>query len=299
MKRARISEGKVLGIDVGWSEERKSSAVCRLSWNRESIAWKVRRFRANDDDRSEAIREVAGTSELLAVAVDGPLSSGFDTIGRYRSAERILSRGELAKRIGKPGQANSGNGRKLNKQANLAAKTVKRLCRIRQASHDERIDKRAVVEAFPTSFLGVMVRCPAGLSGGARSDHYFSHLVGHETPDRTLAEFVGCLLGSKDWEEPVHSLTNHDDRAAFVCALTALCIACAEYTAVGDCEDGWIVLPPRWAFEEWAWKAVEANESLEKGESRPRASVQQTPAGRPQRGATAQARLSESTMPGG
>ena len=202
---------------------------------------------------------------------------GFELIGRYRSAERILSRGELAKRIGKPGQSNTPNGRKLNEQANLAAKAVKCLCEIRRAGHDERIDKQAVVEAFPTSFLGVMVRCPEGLSGGARSDHYFSYLDGHEGPDRTLAGFVARLLGAREWQQPVHALTNHDDRAAFVCAVTALCVACGEYTAVGDCEDGWIVLPPRWAFEDWAWEAVLANECLERREPCPRANVQPTP----------------------
>ncbi len=196
-------------------------------------------------------------------------------IGRYRSAERILSRGELAKRIRKPRQSSSPNGKELNKQANLAAKTVKRLCRVRPASHDERVDEHAIVEAFPTSFLGVLVRRPAALSGGKRSDRYLSHLDGHERPNRTLAELVEDLLGAKEWKEPVHSLTNHDDRAAFVCAITALCVACGEYTAVGDCKDGWIILPPRWAFEEWAWKAVLANESREKDMPHPpRASVQ-------------------------
>lgn len=273
MNRIRIAEGHVLGIDVGWSEERSSSAVCRLSWDRESIAWRVCRFRAKDDDRREALRDVAGTGELLAVAIDGPLRKGFEPIGRYRSAERILSRGELAKRIGKPGQSSSPNGGKLNMQANLAAKVVKRLCRIRHASHDEWVDERAVVEAFPTSFLGVMVQRPEGLSGGARSDRYFSHLDGHKGSDRTLADFVECLVGAKEWQEPVQSLTNHDDRAAFVCAMTALCVACGEYTAVGDIEDGWIILPPRRAFAEWAWNAVLANERREKGEPPPRASV--------------------------
>ena len=279
MNRGQIAEGDVLGIDVGWSEKRRSSAVCRLSWTKDSIAWTVQRFSANGDDRCKAISDVAGPRELLAVAVDGPLRHGLDMIGRYRSAERILSKGELAKRIGKPGQSSSGNGENLNEQANLAANAVKRLCRIRRANHDTRIDELAVVEAFPTSFLGVMVGHPEGLSGGARSDHYFSYLDGHERPDRTLAEFAECLLGAKEWEKPVHSLTDHDDRAAFVCALTALCIACQQYTAVGDCKDGWIVLPPRWAFAEWAWKAILANESLEE-DGQPQGRVLPMPADR-------------------
>lgn len=281
MNRAPTAEGQVLGIDIGWSGKRRSSNVCRLSWNAESIAWRVRRFRADDDDRCEAIRDAAGSGELLAVAIDGPLRRGFHEIGRYRSAERVLSRGELAKRIGKPGQSNSGNGMKLNMQANLAAKAVKRLCRIRPADYAELIDEQAVVEAFPTSFLGVMVPCPERLSGQARSDHYFAHLDGRERPHRTLGGLVECLLGARKWQEPVHALTDHDDRAAFVCAITALCVACGEFTAVGDGVDGWIVLPPRWAFAEWAWKAILVNERVEKDEAGSQASVRPTPAIRP------------------
>ena len=41
-----------------------------------------------------------------------------------------------------------------------------------------------------------------------------------------------------------------------VCALTALCVAIGDFTAVGDNCDGWIILPPKRKFTEWAWKAV-------------------------------------------
>ncbi|MDE0366345.1 MAG: hypothetical protein OXP09_12315 [Gammaproteobacteria bacterium] len=268
-----IAEGNVLGIDVGWSEKQESSAVCRLSWNKDSINWRVCRFRANDDDRRNTIHDVAGTNKILAVAIDGPLRRNFDEIERYRSAERVLSRGELLKRIGKPGQSSSPNGKKLNWQANLAATTVKDWCEVGDASHDQAIDEYAVVEAFPTSFLGVMVRCPERLSAGERSDRYFGHLDGHEGPDRSLSQLIECLLGPKSWEKHIHSLTNHDDRAAFVCAITGLCIACGEYTAVGDSRDGWIILPPKWAFEEWAWEAIVANLKREQGERHRKASL--------------------------
>ena len=268
-----IAEGNVLGIDVGWSKEQRSSAVCRLSWNKDRITWKVCRFCADDDDRCKTIRDVAGTNKLLAVAIDGPLRRNFDLIGHYRSAERVLSRGDLSKRIGKPGQSSSPNGKKLNKQANRSAKVVKQLCQVQNAIHDKPIDQQAVVEAFPTSFLGVMVRCPDRLSTGKRSDRYFVHLDGHNSPDRDLTQLVEGLLGPKKWEKRIHSLTNHDDRAASVCAITALCIACGDYTAVGDCVDGWIILPPKRAFDDWAWKAILANEKREKGEGYPQASL--------------------------
>ena len=246
-------QGSVLGIDVGWSEKRRSSAVCRLSWDDRQIDWKVERFRATFSDRENTIRRIAGESELLAVAIDGPLRPGFDLIGRYRSAERLLSRGELRKRIGKPGQSSSPNGEKLNWQANESAMLVKRRCCISEARHQVRIDDHAIAEAFPTTFLGVMIECPEKLpKRGARSDRYFAHLAERQCLDR----FVQRLLDGRKWSNEPCVVKNHDDRAAVVCALTALSVVAGEFTAVGDHEDGWIVLPPRWAFAGWAWNAA-------------------------------------------
>ena len=37
---------------------------------------------------------------------------------------------------------------------------------------------------------------------------------------------------------PFEDVTNHDDRAALICALTALCVAAGDYTAVGDTDGG-------------------------------------------------------------
>ena len=58
------------------------------------------------------------------------------------------------------------------------------------------------------------------------------------------------------------ALTDHDERAAFVCALTALCVAANDYTAVGD-HDGWIILPPYPLLQPWAREDLEANASDE------------------------------------
>jgi len=59
------------------------------------------------------------------------------------------------------------------------------------------------------------------------------------------------------------AVTNHDDRAALVCALTALCVAARDYTAVGD-EDGWIILPPSSFVQGWAMHALRANAAGER-----------------------------------
>ena len=130
---------------------------------------------------------------------------------------------------------------------------VKNFCCVSKASHQGCIDERAIVEAFPTTFLGVMVDRPKVLQHPKqRSDRYFVHLANHQRFDW----FLECLLNDRRWAHAPSEITNHDDRAAFVCALTALCVAVGEFTAVGDEDDGWIILPPKRMFADWAWKAA-------------------------------------------
>ena len=70
-------------------------------------------------------------------------------------------------------------------------------------------------------------------------------LMEHHLPGRRLAETFSTI-------------TDHDDRAAVVCALTALAVAAGNYVVVGD-EDGWIVLPPRSFIRPWAWTLLQQN----------------------------------------
>ncbi len=133
--RPMSSSGAVLGIDVGWSQKKKSSAVCHLSWSNVSVRWKAKTFAAGTEQRRSTILDVAGDRELLAVAIDGPIRPDLETVDKYRAAERVLSRGELLRRIGKPGQSSSPNGEKLNEQANLAARVLEESCRVIEATH--------------------------------------------------------------------------------------------------------------------------------------------------------------------
>jgi hypothetical protein len=253
------STGAVLGIDVGCSAIRRSSAVCRIAWNAHEVTFRVARFRAVEPERSETIVSVVEGLPLACAAFDGPLRRGLDGIGRYRTAERMLTR-RFHRKIGKPGASSAPVGISLNAQANMCASTVLQHCDVAIARHATRINDRAVVEAFPSGFLGVMIDEPAALGARRhnRSDLFFlrwcargifDRLVGHLLPGRQLA------CGPTD-------LTDHDERAAFVCALTALCVAAADYTAVGD-HDGWIILPPYALLQPWAREDLEANASDE------------------------------------
>jgi len=162
--------------------------------------------------------------------------------------------------IGKPGQANVPVGIKLNEAANECARLTLQTCQITTAIHAVKIDDKAIVEAFPSTFLGVMLLKPSEIptDRNNRSDKYFEHLVLNGSFVRLLQH----ALPARRFKQPVESITNHDDRAGFVCALTALCVAAREFTAVGD-DDGWIILPP-WKFiRSWARSALEANAAEE------------------------------------
>lgn len=255
------TEGCVLGVDVGCSLTAKTSAVCRLEWTERTVTWTIGRFRAVEAERLAVITKIAGSSQASAAAFDGPLRRGLDIIGRYRSAERMLTR-RLQPLIGKPGQSSSPVGKALNEHANACAETVLGHCDIAPAKHDIPIHDRAIVEAFPTAFLGLMIEHPAALNArrGDRSDTFYQHLVQTDGLKRLLE----YLLPGRTIVASLVDVMNHDDRAALICALTALCVTAERYTAVGDHEDGWIILPPIDLMPTWACDLLRHNAAEER-----------------------------------
>ena len=254
--------GSVLGIDVGWSTRERTTAVCCLSWDGGQVDWKILRCLADEEDKRETLDQVVGDRQLLAAAIDGPLRRGLDDIEEYRSAERLLSRGRLARRIGKPSQSSSANGRLLNEQANTWATIVEDSGRVARSGCRTTVTTCRIVEAFPTSFLGVLIEAPEPLTSKCRSDVYFIYLALW----RSLDTFLMLLNADQQWKRLPSQITNHDDRAAFVCALTALCVAAGWYVAVGDDEYGWIHLPPKCMIRPWALEALAQNTKREKEE---------------------------------
>jgi len=66
------------------------------------------------------------------------------------------------------------------------------------------------------------------------------------------------------WEEPqfwaaVANNAQHDEQAALICALTALCVWRGNYTAVGDPLGGYFFLPPWELWQQWAKDALHEN----------------------------------------
>ncbi|NRG16893.1 hypothetical protein HPQ64_04225 [Rhizobiales bacterium] len=250
------TDGSVIGIDVGCSPTRRSSAICRLNWTSSLVSWEIIRFRACEPERERAIAEIAGDHQITVAAFDGPLRQGFDIIGRYRTAERMLTR-RLRPLIGKPGQSSAPIGKLLNHHANECVRHVVAHGDVRDAQHGVAIDTKALVEAFPSSFLGLMISDPRALAArrGDRSDTFFQHLAVSGGLESLIEH---CLPGRHLATDP-SGIFNHDDRAAFVCALTALSVAAGDFVAVGDHIDGWVILPPRQFIQPAQWDLLSQN----------------------------------------
>ena len=266
----------VLGIDVGFSERKRTTGLCLLTVEGPHVRdIQLRRVKTDCDSRSRDLLElIPRGTQLAMLAMDGPLMPGlsYDANIPYRQAERLLSQGELFQKRCKPGQSSSPTGRCLHKHATALARLVLKLqdkgcLLVLPAAHNERLCKYAVVEAFPNAFLAVLLPetwfKQAGKVGRTnRSDRYW---------EATLRECDGLprLFSalSLDWvsaRDRLMSINNHDERAALVCAMTALAVARRRYCAVGCSVGGWIILPPLSAWglaadgiEPWAKKAMD------------------------------------------
>jgi predicted RNase H-like nuclease len=242
--------GRVLGIDIGYSKRKKTTGVCLLSWNDSSIHVKFKNLPTDTQARRNALNNlIEREGTVCCAALDAPIRGNFDVINEYRDAEKFLTR-KLQKYVGKPGQASSGNGISLNISANSFAQLLLDLEVVDRANHLARIHEKCIVEAFPTSFLGVLLPKSNIPRPGSRSDIYFEQLLGPDSPrpeplpSNVIVDLLSRLLPTRSLGTNLSAIFDHEERAAFVCAITALCVVQRQYVAVGDKRNGYIILPP-------------------------------------------------------
>lgn len=245
--------GSVLGIDVGWSLRAASSGICRLDWDGQTISWTLAHFTGHAEARAANLAAVAGGRPLLAVGLDGPLRGDLAVIDRYRTAERLLSQKAIASRVSQPGSSRSPVGRLLNHHTNAFAAMLIAGGLVGAAQHRHAVHGLALFEAFPTSFLGLMLEAAEKGPRQQRSDRYYAALVANGTLERLLAHH----LPGRRLTGALADVRNHDERAALVCAISALGVVADDYVAVGDV-DGWIILPPRRFIADWAQPLVDS-----------------------------------------
>jgi hypothetical protein len=123
----------------------------------------------------------------------------------------------------------------------------------------------AIVEAFPTLFLAALIPEKELLAAlgeepvRKKSDIYWKRLVA----GYRVQKLLDFLLPGRCFANELREFTDHEHRAAIVCALTALTVAKGHAVGVGDPDDGDIFLPPKelWGVasvgtEPWAEAAL-------------------------------------------
>jgi hypothetical protein len=250
----------VLGIDVGFSERRRTTCFCLFRWEPTAAFLTFRRTTADADKRRAALISLLGADRKVeAVAVDGPLGPGLCRLTHYRSAEALLSQGKMQKR-GKPGQTSSPTGQLLHHHATVLATLALEVADVAPASHVDPIHDRRIVEAFPNAFLAALLDNSAftELERNA-SDVFWRDLSG----SGALVRLCDRLLPGREIKPRLDLVADHDERAGTVCALTAMAVVRGSYVAIGDPLCGDIILPPTSAWGKGATKEPWLRQALE------------------------------------
>ncbi len=238
-----------LGIDVGYSESKSSTGLCLIVLDQNSLRWECRNTGVDRNERLNALRQlIPRGAELSGVGIDGPLARGLATVDCYRPAEALLSRGDFQTRC-KPGQTHTPVGQNLHHQATELAGLLLALqndghLALEPSCHSDAIHQSRIVEAFPTAFLAFLIsrgQIQPGIPRGVKSDKYWGIVVAN----RHLHGLIGLLAPGRSLANTLANIRDHDHRAAFICALTALCVARNQYVAVGARQSGDIILPPQ------------------------------------------------------
>lgn len=234
-------EGHVLGIDVGYSKRRATTGLCLLSWTGNNVTWSCRNATSDLCSRQSHLSSlVDNAGPISAVAIDGPLRPNLEIQDTYRVCESLLSRGSFQKR-GKPGPSSSPVGKRLHRESKTLAELAFKTCNVETATWQSRIHHKALVEAFPNLFLGVL--CDEAM--------YPTHPTRKRRWTDSLFPLVRerCKLMLDAWfpdrqVEGDLNLNDHEQIAGLVCAFTALAAAAGDGVFVGSENDGDIILPP-------------------------------------------------------
>jgi len=244
----------VIGIDVGLSLLKPTSGTC-CTGNAGTV---IQHTFLDYLSRLLALGNPIGCDVL---AIDGPVMPSLNY--GSRACERIFTLGVFQRRC-KPGLSNiPGTGQALRRGGLDTSHDFAPLVSAANigAAFPRIIEGRNIVEAFPNAFLAVLLPDEAfqdapRLGRGEKFDWLYTKLLegnGHQV-----------LRDSIEWEqrgfwEPVGANLQHDERAALICALTAIFVLRGKYVAVGEPVSGYFFLPPWVLWARWAKHGLDAN----------------------------------------
>ncbi len=249
----------VLGVDVGWSQRRKSTGLAVISFGEGEIELRIRRSTAQLAELSATVEELLQRRCPDAVAIDGPLGPALHPLpeGRERGCERVLMRGRLRELCSPVDWRNPLRGRPLYEAAMAIARQINELLSAgrRTGTRPRRIK---IVEAFPDAFMAVMLplatrKDKKGSQVGSRTSRlYKTWLAGSRSAAARLLSLLTSAGATRALLHQFTQVTNKDEQSAVVCAVTALCVARGRYVTIGERATGEIVLPPLTLWQRWA-----------------------------------------------
>ncbi|MCC7111056.1 MAG: hypothetical protein IT382_17315 [Deltaproteobacteria bacterium] len=242
----------VAGVDAGMSFTDATTGVCRTAPWLLTTAW------ADRASRLAALALPTGPPGLTleVVAIDAPLLPGLAWSTITRAVEVAFQRGAFQKR-GKPGLSHiPGTGQGLRRAGHDTAHHLRSQVAVGASSVFPRVAPENLVEAFPNAYLAVLLgdadHRTGALRRGERFDVLFDRAVG-------VLDKIAAALGGAGVFPAFSAIKDHDERAAAVCALTALGVAENRYSAVGDAVGGWFFLPAWQWWQPWGKGAIGAN----------------------------------------
>ncbi len=237
----------LLGIDVGFSKTAKSTGIAVYDRGRLVTLTCIG---SSPQNRADALPNGVNFD---AVAIDGPIVLSEDQPPAARDCETLLSRGAFSRRC-KPGLSHFGFGLPLRHAATTIAREMQ-----------ERVTADGkIVEAFPNAFLGVLLSdhdyvALGKIERGSKSDAYYARLAARHGFD-AIFDLLGwrddALRTTMSDIATDHSRAAHDKRAALICLLTAACALSGHAHDVGDAAGGFICLPPKPLWADWARAAL-------------------------------------------
>ncbi|OGQ26324.1 MAG: hypothetical protein A2138_25395 [Deltaproteobacteria bacterium RBG_16_71_12] len=238
----------VAGVDVGLSFQAATTGICRTA------PWILTTAYADRASRLAALQLKSGDRPVEVIAIDGPLLPGLAWSTVARAVESAFQRGSFQKRC-KPGASHvAGTGQGLRRGGHDAAHHVLPFVSAGGPVTFPRVVPQNIVEAFPNAFLAVLLDDDQVKTGALQRGERFDVL--YDVAAAKLGAVAASLGGGKFFPS-FAAITDHDERAAAVCALTALGVANNSYVAVGDDAGGWFFLPAWKWWRPWAKAAID------------------------------------------
>jgi hypothetical protein len=239
----------LLGVDVGFSARRKTTGVAWRLNGQVSVCLTGSTW----EERKAALPQNV-TFDLAAL--DAPLVPSGSPCVR-RGCEAAFYRGAFWNRC-RPGMSHHGRGKDLRAAGQEAAQQFSAVARTPSGYPYRPVINRSFVEAFPNTFLGVLLPEHYYLNNdskvsGPKSDWLYTAAC--------AAGVINRLLSHLGWTEEATFAeeVDHDKRAALVCLLTAGFAWAGSAAIFGDEEGGWFWLPPHELWSDWAKIALDNN----------------------------------------